>query len=241
MEVSLDTVTTQIIGQRGIAPGWSCWEVGAGTGSIAAWLMAQVGASGSVLATDIDLSFTHDPVTRSGVQVLQHDVVRDPAPSAEFDLVHARLVLEHLPEREAVLRKLAASLAPGGWLVVEDVAVIGPRAEPRDASLDKLLGAWRSAFPSWDSEYGQELVPAMRRLGLSEIGGRLSFGYYLPGCYWPNATARAINSIAGELLSTQLVTDHDVQEVIRILTDRDYPGTITSGGVLSAWARAGTS
>jgi hypothetical protein len=33
-----------------------------------------------------------------------------------FDLVHVRAVLMHIPDRMAVLRRLA----PGGWLVAED-------------------------------------------------------------------------------------------------------------------------
>jgi trans-aconitate methyltransferase len=38
-----------------------------------------------------------------------------------MNLVHARLVLEHLPERDAVLRKLVRGLKPGGWLLVDSV------------------------------------------------------------------------------------------------------------------------
>ena len=34
--------------------------------------------------------------------------------------MHARLVLEHLPERDRVLAKLAGAVRPGGWLLVED-------------------------------------------------------------------------------------------------------------------------
>ena len=38
-----------------------------------------------------------------------------------YDLVHARLLLEHLPERERALDKLVRSLRVGGWIVIEDV------------------------------------------------------------------------------------------------------------------------
>lgn len=49
-----------------------------------------------------------------------HDIVKDPLPAHSFDLIHARLVLAHLPARDQVLPRLVASLRPGGWLVVED-------------------------------------------------------------------------------------------------------------------------
>src|SRR5439155_17835889 len=37
-----------------VQPGWRCLEVGAGRGSMAVWLAERVGASGQVVATDID-------------------------------------------------------------------------------------------------------------------------------------------------------------------------------------------
>src|SRR3546814_16046084 len=49
-----------------------------------------------------------------------HNVDADPFDDNGYDLIHARLVLEHLPQREAVVAKLAAALRPGGWLVVQD-------------------------------------------------------------------------------------------------------------------------
>src|SRR6185436_3209711 len=54
------------------------------------------------------------------LSVLRHDIVHDALPAQPFDLVHARLLLCHLPEREAVVDKLIQALKPGGWLVIED-------------------------------------------------------------------------------------------------------------------------
>ena len=56
LERQLDPVSQAAIGQLRLAPGWRCWEVGAGGGSMAAWLADWVTGSGSVLATDIDIS-----------------------------------------------------------------------------------------------------------------------------------------------------------------------------------------
>jgi trans-aconitate methyltransferase len=51
--------------------------------------------------------------------VLRHDVVTEDFPTESFDLIHARLVLSHLPDRAEILRKLLSWLTPGGVLVVE--------------------------------------------------------------------------------------------------------------------------
>jgi hypothetical protein len=48
-----DPWTIRYLEATGIGPGWHCWEVGAGGGSIAAWLGERCGPTGYVLATDI--------------------------------------------------------------------------------------------------------------------------------------------------------------------------------------------
>ena len=70
------------------------------------------------MATDIDTGLID--VRGPNVGVLQHDIVRDPLPEAVFDLVHARLVLLHLPERRRALERIWHALKPGGWLVLDE-------------------------------------------------------------------------------------------------------------------------
>lgn len=101
----------------GVAPGWRCWEAGAGRLTIAAWLAARVGTAGHVLATDLDTSGLAEV---HGIEVRRHDLARDPVPGGGFDLVHARLVLVHVPERERVLAAMIAALRPGGWILIEE-------------------------------------------------------------------------------------------------------------------------
>lgn len=112
-----DPASEAALARTGVGPGWRCWEVGAGEGSLARWLSARVGREGSVLATDLDPILTD---CQPGLEVRRHDVVRDAPPDDRFDLVHTRLLLCHLPEREAVFDRLIGALKPEGWLVVED-------------------------------------------------------------------------------------------------------------------------
>jgi tRNA A58 N-methylase Trm61 len=49
----VDPATFRRIKALGLAPGWNCWEVGAGGGSVTLWLSMEVGNDGKVLATDI--------------------------------------------------------------------------------------------------------------------------------------------------------------------------------------------
>jgi SAM-dependent methyltransferase len=112
-----DACTFRHLEAVGIAPGWRVWEVGAGGPAAPSWLYRRVRPQGRVLATDIDIRWL-DPA--GGYEVLRHDVGLDPPPDDVFDLVHARLLLGHVPQRDRALEVLVSVLRPGGWLVLEE-------------------------------------------------------------------------------------------------------------------------
>ncbi|MEU8224344.1 methyltransferase domain-containing protein [Kribbella sp. NPDC048915] len=90
----LDAPTTWRLRTLGLRPDLRCLELGAGSGSIANWLAAR---TREVVAVDIDTTQLQD--VAPGVQVHRHDL-RDGLPvDGPFDLIHARLLLLHLPER----------------------------------------------------------------------------------------------------------------------------------------------
>src|SRR5882724_8873761 len=91
-----DPSTIQHLVNCGVGPGWHCLEVGGGSGSIASWMAARVGPTGHVLVTDLDPRFL-EKLEASNLEVRRHNIVSDPLPEATFDLIHARLVLIHLP------------------------------------------------------------------------------------------------------------------------------------------------
>jgi ubiquinone/menaquinone biosynthesis C-methylase UbiE len=130
-----DPSTKRALQATGIGPGWRCLEVGAGAGTITAWMADVVGAEGSVLSTDVDLRFHGDAAPN--VEVRQHDITADALEEGSFDLVHARAVLQHVAERERALERMIAALKPGGWVVVEEADMRAFEAQP----LPEPLGA----------------------------------------------------------------------------------------------------
>ena len=73
-----DPSTFRHLDDLGVAPGWRCWEVGAGGRSVPEWLAGRVGADGLVVATDIDTSWLGEAA--GPLQVRRHDVgLRGPA------------------------------------------------------------------------------------------------------------------------------------------------------------------
>ncbi|MFD9904172.1 methyltransferase [Streptomyces sp. NPDC059063] len=114
----LNRETFSILGEEvRVGHRWRCWEVGAGDGSVARWLAARVGTGGHVVASDLKPQHVPD---HPRIEAIQHDLASDPWPEPKFDLIHARLLLMHLPDREAIAVKLAGHLRPGGALVLTD-------------------------------------------------------------------------------------------------------------------------
>lgn len=174
LETFLDPITTPRIAELGIAPGSTCWEIGAGAGSIARWLGELVGPDGRVIATDIE---PNKLVGGGNVEVLRHDVRTPPPAGGPFDLIHARLVLCHLADRMTVLDTLVEHLRPGGWLVVEEFDSVDlPRVltapEPGDAELfTRVLAAFFAAVDSkgLHRDFPREVFPAMIAAGLTDV------------------------------------------------------------------------
>ncbi|MCP2303116.1 class I SAM-dependent methyltransferase [Actinokineospora globicatena] len=172
---AFDPASHAALAAAGVAPGWTCWEVGGGDGSIGHWLSEQVGAGGSVLVTDIDPRWIPAP-DRPDLTVRRHDVVTDELPGGTFDLIHARLVLIHLPDRQAVLDRLVSALKPGGRLVVEEFDLrhpLTPRtADPHhvatfDAVHAPLLGVFESREVG--ATWARSLPDAFIARGLQDV------------------------------------------------------------------------
>jgi hypothetical protein len=89
--------------------------------------------------------------------------------------VHARLVLEHLPERQRVLDELVAAAAPGGWVLIEDFDwSTALMVDPPSAVHVTVAEAIRELFTrhGYDPSYGRTLPRNLLRAGLADVGTR---------------------------------------------------------------------
>jgi SAM-dependent methyltransferase len=128
-EAIWDPGTFERLEQAGVGPGWRCLEIGAGAGSTASWLAARVrqGISaagpgtgpGLVVATDLEIGRLTG-LKECGAEVLRHDIRTEELPGESFDLVHARMLVQHLPDRPAAVGRMIRALRPGGLLFLED-------------------------------------------------------------------------------------------------------------------------
>ncbi|MFC6159540.1 methyltransferase domain-containing protein [Kribbella jiaozuonensis] len=234
-----DGVTRGHFERLGVGAGSRCWEVGAGGTSIPEALAATVGPTGYVLATDIDPSWLK---AGDGYDVRRHDVAADPAPEpGTFDLVHARLVLVHVPDRARALATMAAALKPGGWLLIEDAdTALQPLAcvddsGPEQQRANRLRDAIRELLTrrGADLRYGRTLPRALREAGLVDVAASGSFPVGGPACN--RLEASTIRHVRRELLEAGLT---DATELDAHLAAIDAGKLdLTLAPLISAWGR----
>jgi len=218
-----DDETIRCLQAIGVAPGWQCLEVAAGGGSIAQWLAGKVGTSGRVLATDLDARFL-ESLAGPALEVRGHDIVRDPLPESAFDLVHARLILVHLPERELALAKMVSALKPGGWLGCEEFDSLSMPADPTlhpdecalkaQAAMQRVMTA-RGA----NTRYGRDLAARMRALGLVDIRAHGRMAMWQGGSAGARLFRANFEQLQNELLRVGLLTQAELDHALARLDD----------------------
>ena len=144
-------------------------DVGAGGGTIARWFARHVAPSGSVLAVDLDPRFIM-ALDEPNLEAQQMDVFADDFPRDSFDVVHARCLLEHLPERIRGLERLIGAACPGGLVVICDFG--GELGGPLYPTPDDLLA--QEVFlavvneAGWDHTWAPTIAEHMRQFGLEK-------------------------------------------------------------------------
>ncbi|MEV6103257.1 methyltransferase domain-containing protein [Streptomyces sp. NPDC051940] len=223
LEQMLDEQTVHCLAEACVRPGDRCLDLGAGGGSVTRWLADRTQPGGSVTAVDLT---TEHLVVRPGVTVYRHDIHDGLPDDGPYDLIHARLLLLHLPRRAEILRTLADGLAPGGRLVLGE---FGARpnlvlAAPADGDAElfrrvQYLGhevVSRGRGVSW--EWAHEVAAHMADAGLCGIRARESSWTTTggtPGCLLHRNYARQ----AAAMLYAEGLTQEEFDRYCELMLD----------------------
>jgi 2-polyprenyl-3-methyl-5-hydroxy-6-metoxy-1,4-benzoquinol methylase len=134
-------------------------EVGAGTGLLGFALRDRARHVTLVDGSAEMVAVAGEKLRAQGacnVEVVKLDLEREPLPAARYDVVCALLVLHHVRDVGALLRKLHAALEPGGYLCVSDL----------DAEDGLFHGAGFDGHPGFDRA---ALAGELRRAGFAEV------------------------------------------------------------------------
>jgi trans-aconitate 2-methyltransferase len=102
-------------------------------------LLSEVCRPQTIVGIDTSEAFVAAARVRlPGVRFETHDVTELPLPGAPADVIYARLLLAHLAEPRATVRRWRSQLAPAGRLLIEDLEGVvsppGPLHEYEDVS-----------------------------------------------------------------------------------------------------------
>lgn len=241
-----DAVTFQHLTDLGVGAGWHCLEAGAGEGSVARWLSKRVGGSGRVVATDVDTRFL-DFRGAGNVDVTNHDLRTDRCPGEPFDLIHARAVLMHLPERDQIAKRMATWLKPGGWLVLEDIFLV-----PEMFSPELLSRFWVGVADIAAALIGTDRMWALTQPGPLCSSGLVETGasVQIPPTFPPAGrqddlssspvlefTLRTLEQLAPAMAQRGLFTEQDASAMAGLIYARDPSLRLYGLGIVSAWGR----
>jgi SAM-dependent methyltransferase len=235
-----DPVTFRHVDALGAGPGWRCWEVGAGGPSLPDGLAARVGPEGRVVATDLETRWLAGR-TRPEVEVIRHDVVSDEPPGDGFHLVHSRLVMLHVPEREEALRRMVSALRPGGWLLVEDfdlnlqLRVCLDEGTPDQRLANRVKDGFRRLLLARgvDPELGRRLPRLFRDAGLTQVGADAWFPVAVPAvAALEHANTRQVRD---ELVDRAGVPEADVDRYLELTATATLD--FVTAPLVSAWGR----
>ena len=234
-----DTRTTRHLLDRGLGPGWHCLEVGGGGGAIARWLSERVGDGGRVLVTDIDTHFL-EALEFPNLDVLRHDITRDRLPEGAFDLVHTRMVLIHLPERDDVLRRLVAALKPGGWLVCEEFDAVSSPPDPAVSPGEVVLKTHQAMGRlnddrGVDRRCGRLLFGRFRALGLVDLGAEAGMSMVQPGSKLATLLRASYERRRGAMIEAGFITDDEFDRDLARMEAADF--MMPSPIMWTAWGR----
>ncbi|MBG0850501.1 methyltransferase domain-containing protein [Streptomyces spinoverrucosus] len=234
--LAYDVVTMDRLRQLGVGPGWRCLDVGAGTGSVARRLLREAGVA-QVVAADRDVRFlSAEPLP--GLTPYEADVASEKFAPGRFDLVHARFLLMHLPDRARVVSRLAGLLTPGGIQVVSDAVDLTTAHAPDGPYAAAMRAMWQGLRDTigTDITWVPRCPQLLQDAGLESVAAEIHVPPLVPGTpisrFWAETWQRA----RGAMVATGLVDDAGVDEAVRCLDSPAFTGL--SPGMLTAWGRA---
>ncbi|HEY3843423.1 MAG TPA: methyltransferase domain-containing protein [Acidimicrobiales bacterium] len=170
----------------GLEAGWRCVDVGAGGGDVSVALAEMVGRDGRVYAVDSD-PFARDEVAHAAATHTQVVALtqagEDLILPEQVDLAFCRFLLLHVVDPAVVVRRMAAVVKPGSWVVAQEPIT----------SAGRIGGIALSMPDARHPDVGSVLPALIRQAGLEVIDAWAE----APAGVGPGPVARYLESLTG--------------------------------------------
>jgi SAM-dependent methyltransferase len=239
LEEYLDPFTQRRMTKLGIRDGLRCLEVGGGGGSVANWLCEQVGPTGRVVATDINIQFLQD-IKHSNLTSIPHDIAVDSLPQSEFDFVHTRWLLHHLPEPERAISRMIGALRPGGWLLLEEVDFFPVHTSSSQAYSDFMAALTNTVVKSSgrDCFWARALPELVAGMGLLQVGGEGDFSILQGGSPIADFFSLTADQMRERMLESGVQSAEQLDHAQGLLNDPKF--WAFGGGGVAVWGQRPT-
>jgi len=250
----LNSSTRRMLVDCGISPGMRVLDVGSGTGDVARLIAEVVGASGEVVGVDINPTAVEAArlrASRAGLTNVSFEEadIATATLDGHFDAAVGRCILFWVPDPVDVLRRVAASVRPGGSVAFQEPgnAVSRPVALHPSPLMDRtsswLLDTFARSGLDW--YMGLRLYPIFVDAGLpgptmhldAAVGGGPEWIGY-------EYMASLIRAVLPRIIQSGVATAEEVD--IDSLADRlrwesiDQRGAAATWGFVSAWSHKPT-
>lgn len=214
---------------------WRCLDLGAGLGTVTRWLARQC-PRGRVVAMDRDTRLLSVLDDQNGWEAVEKDVTRDEFPPGSFDLIHARWLFAHLPSRATDLARVAQWLAPGGWLVIEDLAWFPFDSSPHPLYRKVSIAICEAVINRIGSDpvWARTFPAPLRAAGLVDVGTETllpQVGATPMGQFWRCSAEQ----LAADLCDRFGVTDGELAEFVDLVESPDFSDLCLA--TVAAWGR----
>jgi ubiquinone/menaquinone biosynthesis C-methylase UbiE len=209
-----DLLNEASLRELGLQGGEAVLDVGSGLAQFTRAMARAAGLSGRVIGIERDpaqLAEARRQAAAAGetdlVEMRQGDALDLPLRDAEwgtFDIVHARYLLEHVPDPLAVVRTMVRAARPGGRIVVADDDHDILRLWPEPPGLTSLWQAYIRSYDrlGHDPYVGRRLVSLLHDAGAVGISNNWVF---FGGCAGSLAFADIIDNLVKILLGAREV------------------------------------
>jgi ubiquinone/menaquinone biosynthesis C-methylase UbiE len=236
--------TQNLLDRLDIRDGWTCADLGSGSGDITVEIAHRVAPSGTVTGFDMDetkLELARELVTEHGLHNVHFEVadLRTWTAFESYDLVYCGLVLQHLRDPVELIRRMWAAVRPGGYLVVEDADFDGLFCYPPCAAFEFYAARYQQVLRSrgGDPAVGHKLYRLFLEARITDPQVKL-VQRAETGEYRKSMAPWTLTATADAIVEQNLATRAEIDEAVTQL--RGYvaePGTLVGDPrIFQVWA-----
>src|SRR5262249_23373721 len=158
-------------------------------------------------------------IAAPNVETQRHDILNDPLAQGEFDLVHTRWLLHHLPQPERALRHMLSAVRPGGWLLIEEVDFFPVHASSSDIH-SKFMSALVNTVveaSGRDCFWARELPAMVAAMDVDDVGAEGDFSVIRGGSFMAEFFSLTAEQMRDRILQTGALRETEFDAGLKLL------------------------